>query len=40
MIDAIVGNRSAGLTPVADQVTEPSLISLLIVGIVPPLRES
>src|SRR5262245_15771888 len=40
MIEAIVGNRSAGLTPVADQVTDPSLISLDIVGIAPPLRES
>src|SRR5262245_13028907 len=40
MIEAIVGNRNAGLTPVADQVTDPSLISLDIVGIAPPLRES
>jgi hypothetical protein len=40
MMEAIVGNRSGGLTPVADQVTEPSLISLLKVGMVPPLRDS
>jgi hypothetical protein len=40
MIDAIVGNRRAGLTALADQVTDPSLTILLSVGIVPPLRES
>src|SRR5688572_32415187 len=40
MIDAIVGNRRAGLTALADQVTDPSLTNLLSVGIVPPLRES
>jgi hypothetical protein len=40
MIDAIVGSRSGGLTPVADQVTEPSLMSLLKVGMVPPLSDS
>src|SRR5262245_50191248 len=38
--DAIVGNRNAGLTAVADQVTAPSLIKRLRVGIVPPLKES
>src|SRR2546427_6315868 len=38
--DAIVGNRNAGFTAVADQVTAPSLINRLRVGIVPPFRES
>ncbi len=38
--DAIVGNRNAGFTAVADQVTAPSLISLLRVGIAPPFSES
>jgi hypothetical protein len=37
--DAIVGSRNAGLTAVADQVTEPSLINRLRVGIVPPFSE-
>src|SRR5687768_16367927 len=40
MIDAIVGNRSAGLTVVADHVTDPPLTNLLSVGMVPPLRDS
>ena len=38
--DAIVGSRNAGLTAVADQVTDPSLINRLRVGIVPPFKES
>src|SRR4029077_2492490 len=38
--DAIVGSRKAGFTAVADQVTAPSLINRLRVGIVPPFRES
>src|SRR4029077_14140521 len=38
--DAIVGNRNAGFTAVADQVTAPSLTKRLRVGIVPPFRES
>jgi len=38
--DAMVGNRRAGLTPLADQVTDPSLMSLLRTGIVPPLSDS
>src|SRR4029079_17478720 len=37
--DAIVGSRNAGFTAVADQVTAPSLINRLRVGIVPPFRE-
>src|SRR5712692_1421352 len=38
--DAIVGSRNAGFTAVADQVTAPSLINRLRVGIVPPFKES
>ena len=37
--DAIVGSLSAGFTAVADQVTAPSLINRLRVGIVPPFKE-
>src|SRR5690242_926628 len=40
MIDAIVGNRSGGLTPVADHVTAPSLMSLVNVGMAAPFNES
>jgi hypothetical protein len=35
----MVGSRNAGLTAVADQVTDPSLINRLRVGIVPPFNE-
>src|SRR3977135_2719455 len=37
--DAIVGSLNAGFTAVADQVTAPSLINRLRVGIVPPFKE-